>query len=165
MKSEMEKYATLSLVSTVLTGIFTSIHHSYEIAYKAIVLALFVVVLPVLTMQWLKRTGSRVALWVYGLLTAWLVLAFGMIDGLWNHTINGLGSYVNNAVLSIHGSMPSGGEEVVANALAGNLIYQAAGVLTFIASTFAAYYGIKFLRTRKQLVPASIQNVAKDQNV
>lgn len=165
MKAETNKYATLSLASTVLTGIFTSVHHSYEIGYKAIVLAVLVVVLPVLAMGWLKRTGSRVALWVYGLLTAWLVLAFGMIDGLWNHTINGLGSYVNNAVLSLHGSMPGEGENVTADALAGNLIYQAAGVLTFIASAFAAYYGVKFLRTRKQPAIPNTQNLIGNQDV
>jgi len=152
MKSVTEKVMTLSLVSTVLTGILTSIHHVYEIGFGAIILALVVVVLPMLSMWRFRQTGSRVALWVYRLLTAWLVIGFGLVDGLWNHTIKPLGFQLH-ALLSLHG----GGTKAVEKAVDGNFIYEGAGILTFVASMFAAYYGYKFIRTSKQSEITSVE--------
>lgn len=145
MKSVTEKFMSLSLISTVSTGILTSVHHVYEIGFGAILLALVVVVLPMLSMRWFKQTGSRAALWAYRLLAAWLVIGFGLVDGLWNHTIKPLGFQLH-ALFSLHG----GGTNSVERASEWNFIHEGTGVLTFVASMFAAYYGYKFIRTSRQ---------------
>ena len=145
MKSATEQAMTASLTSTLLTGILTSVHHAYEIGYGAIVLALFVVVLPALSVQRYRQTGSRIALWVYGLLTAWLVVGFGLVDGFWNHTVKLLGLQLH-ALLSFHG----GGAHGVQKAVMGNLVHEGTGILTFIIGTVAAYAGYKFMRLTRQ---------------
>ena len=150
MKPIIHRYAILSLVSTLATGFLTTVHHAYELGFLALVQVLVAIVLPYLSMRWFKQTGSTVALWLYGLLTAWLVFGFGMVDGLWNHTMKSLGSYMKTVVLSVHGPMSSGGAPAVDPAVAGNLIYQGTGILTFIASVFAAYYGYKFIQESRQ---------------
>lgn len=145
MKHAINKYVKLSLISTIITATFTIIHHSYEIGFLAIFLVFLFVVFPTLLMQQFRNTGKKVFLWVYGLLNTWFVIGLGLIDGLFNHTIKLL-SFQVHALLALHG----GGTKVVEKAFEGNLIYQGTGVLTFVASIFAAYYGYKFIRTSWQ---------------
>jgi hypothetical protein len=153
MKSTADKFTTLSLVSTVSTGILTSVHHVYDIGFGGIILALVVVALPMLSMRQFRQRGSKVALWVYRLLTAWLVFGFGLVDGLWNHIIRPLGFQLQ-ALLSFHG----GGTKAVEKAVEWNFIYEGTGILTFVASMFAAYYGYKFIRTSRQPVNTGAQD-------
>lgn len=165
MKPATEKYATRSLVSTLLTGILTSGHHAYEIGYKALVLALVIVVLPALSMRRFRQTGSKAALWVYRLLTAWLVIGFGLADGLWNHLIKTLGFYY--VLLPAHG----GDAKLVERTFSilppevGNFLFEGTGILTFVAGLFAAYYGYKFAQQRKQFETTNIQNITGGQYV
>jgi len=135
------KFAKNSLVSMVLTGTFTTIHHSYEIGLHAGILALIFIVTPIFLMKWFRGTGNQHALWIYGLINTWLVFGLGLVDGLWNHIIRPLGFQVQ-ALLSFHG----GGMKTVEQAAGGGLIYQWTGVLTFVTSMVAAYYGYKFIQ-------------------
>jgi hypothetical protein len=145
MKQSMEKVASLSLISTVTTGVLTSIHHVYEIGFGATMLALVVMVLPVLSMRQFRQTGSKVALWVYRLLNVWLVIGFGLVDGFWQHTIKPLGFQLH-ALMSLHGvATPP-----VEKAIGGNPIHEGTGILTFIAAMFAAYYGYKLIHATRQ---------------
>lgn len=165
MKPLTEKYATHSLVSTLLTGILTSVHHAYEIGYLAFVLGLVVVVLPALSMQWFRQTGSKAALWIFRLLTAWLVIGFGLADGLWNHVIKTLGFYY--VLLPAHG----GDAKVVERTFSilppavGNFIFEGTGILTFVAGLFAAYYAYKFAKQRKQFETINTQTLSGGQYV
>jgi len=152
MKSPAEKVMSLSLISTVSTGILTSIHHAYEMGFGAVVLALVVVVLPMLSLRRFRRTGSKVALWVYRLLTAWLVVGFGLIDGFWNHAIKPLGFQLH-ALLALHG-----GTTTVKKTAEGDFIHEGTGVLTFLAAMFAMYYGFKFIRASRQSEITKLQN-------
>lgn len=145
MKQVQNKFASLSLVSMILTGTLTTIHHSYELGFHAIVLVFLFVITPFFLMQWIRKTSNRSALWIYGLLNTWLVFGLGLVDGLWNHIIRPLGFQVQ-ALLSIHGGGMKGAEQVAG----GNLIYEGTGIFTFVASMFAAYYGYKFIQASRQ---------------
>jgi hypothetical protein len=145
MKQSQNKFASLSLVSMIATGTMTTIHHSYEIGFHAVILALLFIIAPISLMLWFRKTGNSAALWIYGLLNTWLVFGLSLVDGLWNHVVRPLGFQVQ-ALLSIHG-----GDLKTAEQLAGgNLIYEGTGIFTFVAGMFAAYYGYKFIQKSKQ---------------
>jgi len=145
MKQSSNKYVTLSLISTIITAVFTSLHHTFEIGPLAVILVLLFIVSPTLLIWRFKNTGKKVFLWVYGLLNLWLVIGLGLVDGLFNHTIKLL-SFQFQALLALHG----GSTKTVEKAFEGNFIYQGTGILTFVASMFAAHYGYKFIRTSRQ---------------
>lgn len=145
MKQALNKYSSLSLISIIVTGVFTSLHHFYEIGFLAVVLVLFFIVSPTLLMKQFRNTGKRVFLWIYGILGIWLVIGLGIVDGLFNHTAKLLSLQVH-ALLASHG----GGTKAVEKAFEGNIIYEGTGILTLIAGMFAAYYGHKFIRTNMQ---------------
>ena len=145
MKQIPDKFAKYSLVSMILTGTLTTIHHSYEIGLHAGILALIFIVIPIFLMKWFRGTGNRHALWIYGLINTWLVFGLGLVDGLWNHILRPLGIQVQ-AFLSFHGR----GINTVEQAAGGGLVYQWTGVLTFVTSIFAAYYGYRFIQGSRQ---------------
>lgn len=145
MKQARDTYASLSLMSTVLTGALTSIHHAYEIGSYAVILAFLFVFSPALLMRWFRNTGNRGSLLGYGLLTTWLVVGLGVVDGLWNHIIRPLGLQFH-ALVAFHG----GASSTVAQSIEGNLVHGVTGILTFVASIFTAYYGYKFIRMSRQ---------------
>lgn len=157
MKQAPNKYASVSLISTIVTATLTCIHHSYEIGFYAVILVLLFIASPTLLMRWLRNTGNKGDLWAYGLLNAWLVLGLGLVDGLWNHTIRPLGFQLH-ALLSFHGGGTKVVEKTVEKAFEGNFIYEGTGILTFVASMFAAYYAYKFIRISKQSGIISAQN-------
>jgi len=144
MKPAHNKYESLSLISIIITGMFTSIHHTYEIGAHAIILVLLFMVLPALLMRWFRNTVNRVSLWIYGLLNVWLVVGLGLVDGFWNHTLKPIGFQIQ-ALVALHGGGTVTGEK----AFEGNIIYEVTGILTFVAGMFAAYYGIKFIQTNR----------------
>ncbi len=140
------KFAKSSLISMILTALATSVHHYYEIGIHAIFLVLIFIVIPTFLMLKFQSSNKKIYLWIYGLLNVWLVVAFGFIDGFWNHTFKIFGSGINSLIMSVHGSM-QGMEAGAAEAnLAENHIYQGAGILTFIAALFATYYGYNFIK-------------------
>jgi len=146
MKQALNKYSSLSLVSIITTAIFTSIHHSFEIGFAALILVLIFIVFPALLMHQFRNTGKKVFLWIYGLLTAWLVVGLGIVDGLFNHTLKFLHSQIQ-ALIALHGGVSKVFENTVENAYEGTLIFEGTAILAFIASMFAAYYGYKFIRS------------------
>ncbi len=153
MKHSLNKFASLSLVSMIVTGATTTIHHSYEIGFHAVILALLFIIAPIFLMRWFRKTGNSAALWIYGLLNTWLVFGLSLADGLWNHIIRPLGFQVQ-ALLSIHG----GGMKTAEQLAGGNLIYEGTGIFTFVSSLVAAYYGYKFIQTNRQSKATNILN-------
>ena len=145
MKHALNKYASLSLISIIATAVLTSIHHFYEVGFLAVVLVLLFIGSPILLMQQFRNTERKVFLWLYGLLNTWLVIGLGLVDGLFNHTFKLL-SFQVHTLLALHG----GSTKTVEKAFEGNLIYEGTGILTFIASMFAAYYGYKFIQSIRQ---------------
>jgi hypothetical protein len=153
MKQEHNKYESLSLMSTILTATFSSIHHAYEIGFHAIILVVLFIVAPILLIRWIRNTDNKGALLIYGLLNAWLVVGLGLVDGLWNHILKPLSSQLQ-AFTAFHG----GDTKTVENIAEGSFMYQATGVLTFIASIFAAYYSYKFIQLIRQSKHTNTEN-------
>ena len=139
-------YAVLSLVSITVTAIMTSVHHIYRLGLEVAIPATIITVLPALLMYWYANKRSQAALWIYGVLNILVITWFGFIDGFLDHVVKALG--LQNITF-----LPGGEAEIVETVYslwspeAGNLFYEGTGILSFIASVFALYYGIQFVRT------------------
>lgn len=140
----LTKVAQLSLISLTITGVLTSIHHLYRFEWDVFIPAMLVIFLPILFMRWFLHSGKRVALWLYGIFSALIIIWFGIIDGGVDHTLLAINEYV---------LMPLGIRSLSVDlrllppsALTGDFFYELTGILSFIASLFAAYYSYKFIR-------------------
>ena len=129
MNTLTNHYARLSLISVTITALLATIHHVVKVGPSFIILGLVIIPLPFLLMQWYRRSGSRVALWLYGLFTAWMILGFGLLDGLVLHTIRPL----------------------LTPETASGLLIDGTGTLTFIAGLFALYFWIEFMHKRREI--------------
>jgi hypothetical protein len=139
-------YARLSLLAITATAVVTAVHHVYREGWMLLAPALLIVVVPYVLIRWFRSTGSKVPLGAYGVFNAWLIVSFGLVDGLLDHVVNAFvelyaatsGQPVDRLERAFRVLPPT--------PLVGDLLYEGTGVLTFVASLFAAYYGYRFLR-------------------
>jgi hypothetical protein len=145
---EIPTYATRSLVSMTLTGIITTLHHVYRLGFHLLVPGAAIILLPFLLMLWFKRAGNKAALWAYGLLIAFVIAGLGFVDGFLNHTVPFSKTVAYNVLLPLHGGDPEVVERVFSllPPASVDILYESTGVLTFIVSLFASYYGYKFIQ-------------------
>ena len=99
-------------------------------------------------MLWFKRTGNKGALWAYGLLNAFAIVALGFVDGFLDHTVLFGRTLAYNVLLPLHGGDPKTVEKVFSLLPPApvDVFFESTGVLTFIVSLFALYYGYKFIQ-------------------
>jgi len=144
----VNKYATLSLVSITLTGIIATLHYVYKLGFSLLITGAVILLLPCLLMLWFKRSGNKAALWAYGLLNAFVILGPGFVDGFLDHTVLFGKSLAYNILLPLHGGDPQTVEKVFSLLPPApmDVFLESSGVLTFIVSLFALYYGYKFIQ-------------------
>jgi len=144
----VNKYATLSLVSITLTGIITTLHYVYKLGFSLLLPGAVILLLPYLLMLWFKRLGNKAALWAYGLLNAFVILGLGFVDGFLDHTVLFGKTLAYNILLPLHGGDPKTVEKVFSLLPPApvDAFLESSGVLTFIVSLFALYYGYKFIQ-------------------
>lgn len=130
----------LSLLSIVTTVILASITHDYEFGYRAFIAGFILIVLLCAFNILYRRTRNKVFLVFYGLLNAWVIVGFGLFNGFWNHTFKVFLNYLHN------GFLPPFLAKLFMTLQIGSPFYEGVGVLTFIMSIFAAYYGYKFIK-------------------
>lgn len=129
-----------ALLSVSLTALLASITHAYEFGTPALVVGGIAVALLAGLSGRYCRTGSRPALLAYGLLTVWIIAGFGVVGGLWNHAIK-------VALSAMHGGvLPPALAPLFMSPDLGSSTYEGVGILTFVASLFAAYHGHRFAR-------------------
>jgi hypothetical protein len=132
--------AALSLAFISATVILASIAHAYEFGYRAFI-AGFVVIALLCGMNFLyRRTRNKVFLIFYGLLNAWVIIGFGLFNGFWNHVFKMFLYYLHNETLP-----PFLAKLFMTPQIEGPFI-EGIGMLTFVMSLFAAYYGYKFIK-------------------
>ncbi len=132
--------AALSLAAISVTVILTSITHAYEFGYRAFI-AGFVVIALLCGMNFLyRRTRNKAFLVFYGLLNAWVIIGFGLFNGFWNHAFKVFLNYLHN------GYLPPFLAKVFMTPQIGSFFFEGAGMLTFVMSMLATYYGYKFIK-------------------
>ena len=131
--------ATWSLVSVEVLAVLTSVHHLDELGVVFLGPALIITILPlVLIWQWIRKP-SRPLLWAYGIYLAFMIIGFGLYDGLFNHTIK-------MTVFFLHGA----DRNLMRTSFpffppVGSTFHEVTGVLTFVVALYAAYLGYRFL--------------------
>lgn len=132
--------AGLSLAAISATVILASITHAYEFGHRAFI-AGFIVIALLCGMNILyRRTKNKVFLVFYGLLNAWVIIGFGLLNGFWNHAFKLFLNYLHN------GFLPPFLAKLFMTPQTGSFFFEGAGILTFVMSIFAAYYGYKFIK-------------------
>lgn len=130
-----------SLWSVSATVILAAITHAYEFGTLAFVVGAIVIAALAALSGRIRRTGSRLALVAYGLLNLWIIGGFGIVGGLWNHTVKVVASAANG------GALPASLQRLFMSPDLGSATYEAVGILTFITCVFAATFGYRLART------------------
>ena len=105
--------------------------------------AILAVSLPVVFMWWFLTTRSSVARWTYTVFAALMILGFGVVDGLWNHTIKMIVFFLRGANLANMAGLPF--------PPVGAAFHEVTGVLAFVATVLAAYFGYQFIANTDNL--------------
>ncbi len=132
--------AALSLAGISATVILASITHVNEFGYRAFIAGLVVIALLCGTSILYQRTRKKVFLVFYGLLNAWVIIEFGLLNGFWNHSFKVFLYYLHN------GSLPPLLAKLFMTPHLGSFFFEGAGILTFVMSMVAAYYGYIFIK-------------------
>jgi ABC-type branched-subunit amino acid transport system substrate-binding protein len=128
--------ARLSLAGVLATSFLTTFHHYYRMGFLTLVLGAAVVGLPLATLLWFRRTRSPAALWGYALTSSWVIVGFGIIDGMWKSTLK---LFLGNFLLARY-------SQYFSWAPVGSFPFEASGILASITSLYAAYWLVRFLR-------------------
>lgn len=133
-----------SLVSLVLTVLLASITHADEFGFRAFAAGFAMAAILSLLNIWFQRTGNGVALWVYGLLSAFIIAGFGIFNGFWNHAFKVFLTYLHG------GHLPPLLASLFMDPRVGGPLYEGIGVATFVSSMFAAYFIFKTIQTARK---------------
>jgi len=127
--------ASRSLVVISAIVILASMTHANEFGHGAFIVGSFVIaILCVLNILY-QRTKNKIFLVSYGLINALVVIGFGLINGFWNHAFKVFLYYLHN------NSLPPFLAQLFMTPQIGSFFYEGAGVLTFVLSVVAVYYG------------------------
>ncbi len=129
------RFAWLSLLSIIATAILTTIHHYYKLGNSAFILGIVIIGLPVVFLNWFRKTKTATPFILYALVNAWIIIGFGIVDGFWDSTIK---VYFSNFLF--HNS------RLFIRSPLGSFPFEVTGVFAFALSMFASYYGFKFLK-------------------
>lgn len=137
MENLTRRYARLSLTSILITSVLTTIHHYYRLGLGTLGLGAMVIGLPIAMFLWFRNRKTRIALIGYALVSGWIIVGFGLVDGLWDSALK---LFLGNFLLVQYGQYFSWDP-------VGNFPFEATGVLAAISSLFAAYYLYRFLQS------------------
>ena len=132
--------AMLSLASVSATVVLASITHAADYGHRVFIAGLIVIALFWGMNLLYIRTGRKVFFLFYGLLNAWVIVGFGLVNGFWNHGMKMFLYYLHNE------SLPPFLAKLFMTPQIGSFCIEGVGVLTFVVSMFAAYYGFKFMK-------------------
>jgi hypothetical protein len=146
---EIHYNAMRSVITVVLTSFITSFHHIFRLGLPYLPMWLPFIFLPIGLAKLYQRSRfkNKSLLGAYGLISYFIIIWFGFVDGLFDHTFRVLG--LPNITW-----LPGGDVEFVETAFkigsaeTSHWFFQITGSFAFIASLFALYYTTKFIMAR-----------------
>src|SRR5262249_2569406 len=133
----------LSLASVILTALAITFNHTYTLGAAALVLGAALIAVPVPLAVWFSRSGSRTAYAGYLVMTAWIVVGFGLMKGLWGTTLR-----------VFEGTLLASRSAAFPRPPIGTLGFEMSGILMFIGSVFVLYYTSRLIpRPHARLPP------------
>lgn len=137
MKNFTHTYARLSLISTLIISFLTTVHHYYRLGFSTLILSSILIGLPIALLLWFRKYKTPLPLIGYGLVSGWISISFGLIDGMWDSTLK---LFLGNFLLVENGQYFSWNP-------VGDFLFEATGVLASVVSIFALYYLYRFFRS------------------
>ena len=131
-----------SLISVLLTAVTITVNHLFTLGAGALLLGAVLLLLP--SALWLSftRTGNQAFRAGYLLMSAWIVVGFGLFKGF------------REIVLPVFaGTFLSSVSPAYPRPVFGPFWFEMSGIIMFIGSLFVLYYGL-------QMIPASRRRIA-----
>lgn len=141
-KSRTHALATLSFISIILTVIIAVLHYIPIFGHVAIVIGIAVILLLLVIRAVFQYTRNTAILGIYGLFNVVIIVGAGLVEGFWNHAFKLFIYHLHN------GYIPPLLAHLFQTTTIGDIWYEATGILTFVASIFAAYFTYLFFRAR-----------------
>ncbi len=141
-KKKIHTMATLSFICIMLTIIVAIFHYIPTFGNVSIVIGIAAILLLIIMRTVFQYTRNAVILGIYGLFNAVIITSVGLFDGFWNHAFKLFIYHLHN------GYIPPLLAHLFQTTTIGNAWYEATGILTFVASMFAAYFTYLFFRAR-----------------
>ena len=135
----MQRNTLRSLLSVALTAVAITANHTYVLGARAFVLGAVLLIVPPLLLAWYRSTGNRAALGAHQLVSAWIVVGFGLVKGLWGIT---LPLFVGTLAANLSTSYPTPTLRTFG--------YEASGLLMFVGSLFVADASWRLFREHGQ---------------
>jgi len=142
-QNSTKTYTLRSLLGIEALALLTSIHHFDELGISFLMPAILAVSLPLVFMWWFLKKRSAAARWTYIIFVALMILGFGLDDGLWNHTIKMIVFFLRGGNRATMVGLPF--------PPVGSAFHEITGVLAFVATVFAAYFGYQFMVNTRNL--------------
>ena len=136
-------YALRSLLAVEALSLLTSIHHVDELGLTFLAPAALAISLPLIFMWWFRQKRSNVARWFYGGFALLMILGFGIADGFWNHTVKMIIFFLRGSERANMVGLPFPS--------VGSTFHEVTGVLTFVATLFAAYFSYRFMANTRNV--------------
>jgi ABC-type branched-subunit amino acid transport system substrate-binding protein len=133
-----DRNARLSLLAVLATSLSTTVHHWERMGPRSLLLGLAVLGLPVVLWLVARRTRSRLARAAYVAVSAWIVIGFGLYDGMWRSTLK---LFLGNYFLVKYSQYFSWDR-------IGSFPFEATGILASIAGVFALVYTARAVGVR-----------------
>src|SRR6266536_4511417 len=99
----LDRYARFSMISVLITVLLITTNHTYTLGLSALGLGAVLLLLPAAFLWWFKNTASCIALAGYMLANLWIVIGFGLMNGLWEVTLN---LFLGSLLASVSTSFP-----------------------------------------------------------
>jgi ABC-type branched-subunit amino acid transport system substrate-binding protein len=130
----VEQYGGLSFASVAVTAAAITGNHLYTLGTGALILGVVLLVVPAALLKWLRKTASTTALVGYMLMNVWMIIGFGLLNGLWAITLKVfLGTFLSS-MSTAYPKPPI-----------GPFAFEISGTVMFIGSMFVLYYALKLL--------------------
>jgi hypothetical protein len=140
-QNEIQRAGWRSVVAVALTAVVITFNHVFTLGSGAFVLGAALLAVPPALWLWFRRTGNRWALAAYGVMSAWIVVGFGVAKGLWDVT---LPIFAGTFLSSVSTAYPK--------PVFGAFGFEISGVAMFLASLFVLYYGVQLVPSRGRRV-------------
>ncbi len=133
----VDRYARFSMISVLITVLLITTNHTYTLGLSALGLGAVLLLLPAAFLWWFKNTASRIALAGYMLANLWIVIGFGLMNGLWEVTLN---LFLGSLLASVSTSFPK--------PTIGDFWFEASGILSFVGSLFVLYFAARLIQAK-----------------
>lgn len=130
--------ARRSLFSVWAAAAAITANHLFTLGPRALGLGLFLAIVPTLLMLHYRRSRSQLTLGAYILMSLWIVVGFGLYKGLWKGVLR-----------LFFGTMLGQLSTTYPQPVVGPYLFEATGILMFIATLFVGYYAVQLLQATR----------------